>query len=229
LCGKPTHSKYGACFRAGDCRREYNRRESLAHEGRDNACGRAWRQANPERVKANHMAWNEANKDKLREYMRAYGQQWRATHPGATAEAVRKWEKSEHGRNVRRAYIQRTDRPCRYRYAKECSDLAVPGSKYCRVHAAADAMRRWRRKRTRLSTKLREAQHGICPWCDGSLPADLTETHLDHIIPRARGGPDLEWNLQLLHDKCNLSKHTKITPHALILAAEHGITLTIAS
>jgi len=75
-------------------------------------------------------------------------------------------------------------------------------------------------------------QRGACPWCGGPLPGDLGMTRergvvradvaIDHIIPLTRGGPDAEWNKQLLHKKCNTSKGNRVTGSALMLAAEHG-------
>jgi 5-methylcytosine-specific restriction endonuclease McrA len=65
----------------------------------------------------------------------------------------------------------------------------------------------------------------MCPACKLPLPEDLSETEIDHIIPRARGGPNLPWNKQLVHFKCNRSKWTRLTPEAEALAVEHGVRL----
>lgn len=82
--------------------------------------------------------------------------------------------------------------------------------------APATASRRARRAK---------AQGGMCPACLLPLPEDLSETEVDHIIPRARGGPNAPWNKQLVHLKCNRSKSMKLTPEAEALAAEHGVVL----
>jgi len=76
------------------------------------------------------------------------------------------------------------------------------------------------RRRERLAS----AQGGICPECTLPLPEDLAATEIDHIIPRVRGGPDLPWNRQLVHFRCNRSKRFKLTDAARALAAGHGIT-----
>jgi hypothetical protein len=225
LCGKPTRSKYRICWRDGACQREYNRQERAEHADRANRKAKAWRQANPERVKTNQAAWNAANQEKLHQYMLDYRRQWRADHPDAGRDSYRKWVTSEHGQEVKRAYMNREDRPCRYRYAEDCGTFAVPGSKYCREHTCADVMRRWRRKRARLSARLAESQQYTCSWCAQPLAANLAGTHVDHIIPVTCGGPDVDWNLQLLHDRCNLSKSVKITLQAVALAAEHGMQI----
>ena len=77
----------------------------------------------------------------------------------------------------------------------------------------------------RRRARLAKAQGGMCPACELPLPEDLTGTEIDHIIPRARGGPEDAWNKRLVHFKCNRSKRFKLTDEALALAAEHGVTL----
>jgi HNH endonuclease len=73
-------------------------------------------------------------------------------------------------------------------------------------------------------------QGGVCPWCAAPLPPDLNTViakgpavSVDHIVPTLRGGPDLEWNKQLVHGKCNASKGAHVTAGAFALAAVHGI------
>ena len=53
-----------------------------------------------------------------------------------------------------------------------------------------------------ITEKLYALQHGRCAYC----PAKLTPFHLDHIVPIARGGLNIEGNVQLLCQKCNQSK-----------------------
>jgi hypothetical protein len=77
----------------------------------------------------------------------------------------------------------------------------------------------------RRRERLAEAQGGICPECTLPLPEDLAGTEVDHIIPKARGGPDLPWNRQLVHFKCNRTKRFRLTDRALALAAEHGVAV----
>jgi hypothetical protein len=75
------------------------------------------------------------------------------------------------------------------------------------------------RRRERLARE----QDGICPECTLPLPEDLAGTEVDHIIPKVRGGPDVPWNRQLVHFRCNRAKRFKLTDRALALAAEHGV------
>src|SRR5690349_10761814 len=82
-----------------------------------------------------------------------------------------------------------------------------------------------REKRYKQVRPLAERQEWLCPWCSKRLPDDLRETHKDHIIPVARGGPDVDWNWQLLHDLCNLLKREHLTEEAIALAAEHRVVI----
>jgi 5-methylcytosine-specific restriction endonuclease McrA len=75
------------------------------------------------------------------------------------------------------------------------------------------------RRRERLARE----QDGICPECALPLPGDLALAEVDHIIPRVRGGPDVPWNRQLVHFKCNRTKRFRLTDAAVALAAEHGV------
>lgn len=76
-----------------------------------------------------------------------------------------------------------------------------------------------------LRKRLAGAQDGFCPECGYALPGDLSETEVDHIIPRARGGPNVPWNKRLVHFRCNRRKRFKLTPEAEALAKEHGVVL----
>lgn len=50
-----------------------------------------------------------------------------------------------------------------------------------------------------------------------------TDVAIDHIIPLTHGGlVHAEWNKQLLHRKCNISKGNLVTASALALAAGRG-------
>jgi HNH endonuclease len=76
-------------------------------------------------------------------------------------------------------------------------------------------------------TELVEQQGWRCPWCGDDLPGSPRGTAIDHIIPRAYGGPHRRWNLQLLHGACNSAKGKKITAEALDLADVHGVTISM--
>ena len=63
--------------------------------------------------------------------------------------------------------------------------------------------------RAHLPTLIRQ-QDGLCGICGKSLPKELDDIHVDHIIPRVHGGRDVVDNLQATHARCNLSKGAKL-------------------
>jgi hypothetical protein len=85
----------------------------------------------------------------------------------------------------------------------------------------------WASHSLAFMTELVETQRWRCPWCGDYLPDSPRGTAIDHIIPRAYGGPHRRWNLQLLHQECNSAKGTKITAGALELADAHGVTISM--
>lgn len=114
--------------------------------------------------------------------------------------------------------------------------LAVPaGERLCRwpdlVRAGDgqydDEAVPWASHSLAFMTELVELQRWCCPWCGDELPGSPRGTAIDHIVPRAYGGPHRRWNLQLLHGECNSAKGTKITAEALELASAHGVTISM--
>lgn len=57
-----------------------------------------------------------------------------------------------------------------------------------------------------LAPKLYKTQKGKCVCCQQELGDDY---HLDHIMPLALGGLNIDSNMQLLKATCNMQKHTK--------------------
>jgi len=97
---------------------------------------------------------------------------------------------------------------------------------YCTEHASAANKRHKKNHRSALVQLLGERQEWICFWCDLELPDDLADVEVDHIIPKASGLViEDDWNLQLLHGRCNVEKFSRITAQAVALAAEHGLQL----
>jgi len=47
-----------------------------------------------------------------------------------------------------------------------------------------------------------------CTYCGKSIR--FSDADIDHIWPRAKGGPDAEWNLVIACQSCNRSKGSKI-------------------
>ena len=70
-----------------------------------------------------------------------------------------------------------------------------------------------------LSAKLFKLQRGKCACCHVSIEDG---NHMDHIIPVALGGPNEDWNMQLLCGPCNLSKSAK---HPIDFMQQRGFLL----
>lgn len=62
-----------------------------------------------------------------------------------------------------------------------------------------------------LKDKVKRRDNYTCQICGKYMP-DEVGLHVDHIIPIKKGGKSVESNLQVLCDKCNLSKGKKIIP-----------------
>ena len=60
-----------------------------------------------------------------------------------------------------------------------------------------------------LKEKIKKRDNYTCQMCGKYMP-DEVGLHIDHIIPVKMGGKSIESNLQVLCDKCNLSKGKKI-------------------
>lgn len=60
--------------------------------------------------------------------------------------------------------------------------------------------------REELAARLDAIQQGKCFICEKPIHRDYEKWHIDHIIPRAKGGKDEENNYALTHEHCNLNK-----------------------
>ena len=57
----------------------------------------------------------------------------------------------------------------------------------------------------------------VCGWCGGWIDRTLSGRHplgpsVDHVIPRAQGGPDTIANLQPMHLRCNIQRGNRPLP-----------------
>lgn len=72
------------------------------------------------------------------------------------------------------------------------------------------AMKNQRKLMTpKLREQIKERDNYTCQMC-GKEMFDEVGLHIDHIIPVSKGGKTVPSNLQVLCDKCNLSKRAKI-------------------
>jgi CRISPR-associated endonuclease Csn1 len=65
-------------------------------------------------------------------------------------------------------------------------------------------------KSGRLKYELFKSQGGLCLYCQQSFKGtDLADYRIEHIVPRAQGGPDAMVNYVLAHEACNDAKGDK--------------------
>ena len=178
------------------------------------------------RSRALRAAREEAREARIRERQAARDEQAREQEEKRAARLRRRAEKPGRQRAAKARHLARTDRTC---VRPGCNEFALRGCAYCRPHNKERQARNYARHKLRLPRRLYQRQAGMCPDVDHGgcgLPlADVGGNHVDHLIPVVRGGPDDDWNLQLLHSECNLRKADSLVPAAVTAAVAHGLTL----
>lgn len=220
--GKPC-VKCGACERTpkGACRACVNR------------LGRAYRAANPEKVKARTAAYYAANKEKVDARMQAY----RAANPAKAKESAaayyaahRDWrrvtnaawyatnkDKKKAVNAARRAATkdkQRIYKAAYYEANRERVNARNTAWKTANPEARRIHSQNRRAKERAaggvlskgLASRLFKLQRGKCACCKRPLGNDF---QLDHIMPLALGGLNIDGNIQLLRRVCNLQKNAR--------------------
>lgn len=132
------------------------------------------------------------------------------------------------------AMVARINRPgVSEKFCTSCTALLVPGKtwrqsdvkrrKYqcrlCRSRAKNKRRKTSGGRRWRLGTQaLYEKQGGRCALT--GRPIDRSNMHLDHRVPRAKGGPGTLDNLQWLHKDVNAMKHALSQDEFIALCEE---------
>lgn len=181
-CGRelPTSAFPGRSARCMACRAEYARERYAEDPTKRLEAGKKWRDANPDKVRAASKRWREEHPDKVR----AASKKWREAHPDRVAECQARY-REKHPDRVREANKRRWSER--------------------RTEERARNARHYAARRQAQTSGLWEKQGGMCYYCG----ADLSDGyHVDHFIPRARGGPDEPENLVLSCPTCNMKKHT---------------------
>lgn len=222
VCGGPIKSKRntsGICHGTAECRKEAGRVANRKHY-----------RAHPEKAAEDWAAYSPSYKERRAELdrQRLQDPDIRAKRRAAVQDFKTRPENAERVREYnqrgRRKYIARADRPCLS--PDGCGLNAKVGTIYCPEHQVIESRRYQQRATLRKRRVLAERQGWGCPWCSQQLPQSLARAHVDHIIPRCSGLViEEDWNFQLLHGRCNQQKSGTITPQAIALAAEHGLSL----
>ena len=180
-----------------------------------NATNAAWRLANPEKVKATSAAWTKANPDKLKTNLAA----WNIANPGKQKLQNAAWREANPDKEKANQVAWRKNNPskrkidnAKWRKANSARERA---NKIEWLKANPEAKRIYTQNRAakkrenggtlsmNLAAKLFELQQGMCPCCNQPLGDNY---HMDHILPISLGGPNIDSNIQLLKQQCNLQK-----------------------
>lgn len=183
-------------------RQTYYEANKDAHKARM----KAWRAANPEKVKemqARAMARRKANpgqrkiddakyRERNAEKVKASKERYRLANLEKVAAAKVKWRK-ENPEKLRAAQLRwdknNPDKKQVHRENRRCREKDAPGQ------MSSD-----------IGIKLFEAQSGKCAICRVKLGEKY---ELDHIVPLILGGGNEDGNIQLLCVTCNRSKGKK--------------------
>lgn len=241
-CGQPTTSAVGVCSRSAECKAERQRRDKRDKAGTPAApcevCGASMRWSKSGVCSRTAACRREAVRRSRLAHLDTRRADDRNRWANLTADQRESERKADRARyaadpSIKRAsairWLQRTDRPCKHA-AEGCAKLALAGSHYCREHHRADVKLKRERRQVKLKTRLAERQGGLCPWCEEELPDDLDAVHVDHVIPKASGVIiEDDWNLRVLHARCNIVKGHKLTAAAIALAVGRGVNLPLAA
>lgn len=160
-----------------------------------------YRLKNPELQKTTKAAYRAANKDKVY----ALGVAWRAANKEKkVAYSADHYQSNAVKYNARMAAWRNANpEACRiYEQNYQARKIANGGK------LSKD-----------ISQKLLILQKNKCPVCNELLGNDY---HLDHVMPLALGGANIDGNIQLLHPKCNQQKNAK---HPIDFMQQRGYLL----
>ena len=167
------------------------------------AAGAAWRDANPDKQRERCKRWRKNNPERVNELARAAN----ARNPGKST----RWAEKNRDRDKAAKLEWRTANKEKVRaWAKQWAESNPERMK--ELKRISNRNRRARKKNSSgklskdIATKLFDLQRGKCACCGKPLGDDY---HLDHIIPIALGGPNVDTNIQLLRSECNIRKSAR--------------------
>ena len=187
----------------------------------------AWRKANPERQKAYEAAWCAANPERKK----AIAAIWMAANEERCKAAKAAWNKANAESIKENGAAWRKANPEQKKTTDAAWRVANPTyeSEYRAANLEASRIRKQNREARKranggvlskgLADKLFKLQRGLCPCCKRPLGKDY---HLDHIDSISTGGPNTDFNIQLLRKICNLQKNAK---HPIDFMQQRGFLL----
>lgn len=135
-------------------------------------------------VKERSRIWRDANREFYQQKMKEYY----AQNKDKILERLKQYteENKEYIRERQKAWSKRTGKNRLYSSKRRARERNAGGK------LSKD-----------LVPRLMQLQKGKCRACGKPLGEDY---HIDHIMPLAKGGPNVDSNCQLLHSRCNISK-----------------------
>lgn len=175
----------GKCI---ECKKVSKRASYAKNADEINKRRRAINAENPERIRLANKKWREANPEKARENFR----KWALANPERIREIARKsYQKNADKHKIyrRKRYLANPAQSLADKHKRRARKAAAEGA-----HAPKDI------------AEIRKAQKDRCGCCGIKLKG---KGHVDHIQPLALGGSNWPRNLQLLCERCNLSKNAR--------------------
>lgn len=146
-----------------------------------------YREKNKDKVKASVSAWADKNKDKIK----IKDAKWKSENSERVARVKREWTEKNKEKIAARMKV----------YASENKGALKIIAQNRRAKKQAGGI-----LSKGIAEKLMVMQKGKCVICRKNLNGDF---QLDHIIPIALGGLNIDENIQLLHGTCNRQKHAR--------------------
>lgn len=182
-----------------EANREARKRCYAANRDTERERSRRYREANPKAVRECNKRWHEANREARSEYDKRY----REANREARSEYNKRWRETNPEANRERGK----------RWVAE-----NPEAKRVHNHNRRARIRSSGKLSPDIASRLLTAQKGKCACCKTKMES----YHIDHIMPLALGGLNVDNNVQLLCPPCNLSKGAK---HPVDFAQERGLLL----
>ena len=200
----------GSCL---ECRRLAQAKARKANPDKFRERDRVYARLHSEQNKARAKTWAENNRERKRATARRYyiehpeKKSWRLHNVEQNRINKRNWRlkhKDEINAVARKKYPMRADR-----YRANAKKWRLNNKQ---KHNTANRNREARKKNSLGQhtyediLRLFVEQNGLCTYCGKKL--ELTDYHVDHNIPLAKGGSNGSENICLCCPPCNLHKHT---------------------
>lgn len=187
---------------------------AAANRDKVNVANAKWRAANPEKIRAGKAKWEAANQEKIK-VARA---KWQNANPEKRRAACAKWQAANRGKVKANSAKWRVENAEKVKAQGAARHAANP--ELGRIYAHNRRARKREaggRLSQGLADRLFKLQRGKCACgCKQPLGDDY---HLDHRMPIALGGLNVDSNMQLLRKLCNLQKSAK---HPIDFMQERG-------